>query len=157
MLTATTRRVRRFAERERLFRRVQKVAVAVSGGADSVAALLILRELREAFGFELLAVHFDHQLRPGSRDDLERVREICGGLGVEFVSGEGDVARASREARAGIEETARRMRYQFLAFVAGKEQAGCIATGHTRDDQVETVLMRFLRGSGVRGLRGMLP
>ena len=57
----------------------------------------------------------------------------------------------------GIEEAARRMRYQFLAFVAGKEGADCIVTGHTADDQSETVLLRILRGTGVRGLRGMLP
>src|SRR5690606_2269704 len=58
---------------------------------------------------------------------------------------------------AGIEETARRMRYQFLAFVAGKERCEAIATGHTADDQVETVLHHIVRGTGIRGLRGMLP
>jgi tRNA(Ile)-lysidine synthase len=73
------------------------------------------------------------------------------------VTGEGDVRSVAKRDRAGIEEAARTMRYQFLAFVAGKEQCDAIATGHTAGDQTETVLMRIVRGSGVRGIRGMLP
>ncbi len=140
-----------------MFRGARKVMAAVSGGPDSVAMLLVLLELRERFGFEIVAAHFDHQLRPGSRQDLEWVRELCAGLDVRFFSGEGDVALAAAEQGTGIEDAARRMRYGFLAFVAGKEAADTIATGHTADDQVETVLMRIIRGSGVRGIRGMLP
>lgn len=146
-----------FSERERLFRRSRKVLVAVSGGADSLACLLILRELREQLNFELAAGHFNHLTRPESTADLARVREICAQLGVDCLTGEGDVAAVAREQRRSVEEVARAMRYQFLAFVAGKEGADRIATGHTADDQVETVLMRVLRGSGVRGIRGMLP
>lgn len=119
--------------------------------------LLILLDLREKFGFEVVACHFDHQLRATSAADLARVRELCASLGVECLSGEGDVRSVARQQSLGIEETARRMRYQFLGFVAGKELADCVATGHTADDQAETVLMRVLRGSGVRGIRGMLP
>ena len=117
----------------------------------------MLRHLREEFGFELEACHFDHQLRPESEADRDRVRAICESLGVECVTGEGDVRSVAARNRASIEETARTMRYQFLAFVAGKEQCDAIATGHTADDQAETVLMRIVRGSGVRGIRGMLP
>lgn len=131
--------------------------VAFSGGPDSTACLVVLRALREEFGFDLTAAHFDHQIRPESRHDLERARHIASTLGIEFVSGEGDVASVARQQRANLEETARKMRYQFLAFVAGKEGADCLATGHTYDDQAETVLMRIVRGTGVRGVRGMLP
>ncbi|OAI40965.1 hypothetical protein AYO38_00865 [bacterium SCGC AG-212-C10] len=140
-----------------MFRRVSRVLVAVSGGADSVACLLVLRRLQERFGFETMAAHFDHQLRPESKQDLEWVREHCNSLGVTCLTGEGDVAAAARERRSGIEATARAMRYQFLGFVAGKERCECVATGHTANDQAETVLQRVLRGSGVRGIRGMLP
>jgi len=133
------------------------VLVAVSGGADSVACLLILLRLRERFTFDVVAAHFDHQLRAESQADMQFVRELCGRLGVPCFTGEGDVAGVAAQQRAGIEETARRMRYQFLAFIAGKERADCVATGHTADDQAETVLMRVIRGSGVRGIRGMLP
>jgi tRNA(Ile)-lysidine synthase len=149
--------VERFARSEGLFRRPAKVLVALSGGPDSVACLLILRALRERFGLEIIAAHFDHKLRPESGADLDAVRVLCHRFAVECLTGEGDVARAATERRMGVEEAARRMRYEFLAFVAGKERAAAIVTGHTRDDQVETVLQRVLRGTGVRGLRGMLP
>ena len=150
-------RVRRFAARERLFRHLDQLVVAVSGGPDSLAALLLLRELGEERGFELAAAHFDHQLRPGSAADRDFVAGLCERLGVPCVTGEGDVRLAATESRAGIEETARRLRYQFLAFAAERRGAGAVATGHTADDHAETVLHHVLRGSGVRGARGMLP
>jgi tRNA(Ile)-lysidine synthase len=140
-----------------MFRGARKVMAAVSGGPDSLAMLIVLLDLRERFAFEVVAAHFDHQLRESSRRDLEWVREVCGELDVPFFSGEGDVALAAAEQGTGVEDAARRMRYGFLAFVAGKEGADTIATGHTADDQVETVLMRIIRGSGVRGIRGILP
>lgn len=140
-----------------MFRRTRKLLVAVSGGADSTAALLILLNLRERFGFEVVACHFDHQLRESSAADMEAVREFCAGLGVECFTGEGDVRGVARQQKQGLEVTARTMRYQFLAFVAGKELADAVVTGHTADDQAETVLMRIVRGSGVRGIRGILP
>jgi len=140
-----------------MFRRTSKILVALSGGADSLATLLVLRELAPQYGFALLACHFDHQLRDESKEDMAAVRALCLRLGVECVTGEGDVGGAAARTKRGIEETAREMRYQFLAFVAEKEGCDAIATGHTRDDQAETVLMRVIRGSGVRGIRGMLP
>ncbi len=140
-----------------MFRRVKRVLAAVSGGPDSVALLVLILELGKARGFDVVAASFDHQLRPESADDLVRVREICAGLGVECFTGEGDVRSVARQQRRSIEDVAREMRYQFLGFVAGKEHADCVATGHTADDQAETVLMRVIRGSGVRGVRGMLP
>ena len=150
-------RIRRFAERERLFRRLEKLVVAVSGGPDSVAALLLLHELGQEAGFEVVAAHFDHKLRPDSTGDREFVTDLCERLGVPCMTGEGDVLLASAQMRTGIEETARRLRYQFLAFAAERQGAGAVATGHTADDHVETVLHHLVRGSGVRGMRGILP
>lgn len=140
-----------------MFRRVHRVMVAFSGGPDSLACLLLMRELGQQQGFEVVAAHFDHQLRPESAADLERARAICTDLGLSCVTGEGDVGAVAAQQHMGIEETARRMRYQFLAFAAGKEGADCLVTGHTADDQAETVLMHIIRGAGIRGLRGMAP
>lgn len=140
-----------------MFRRTQKVLVALSGGADSTACLLVVRELGRDLGFEVAACHFDHMLRPESSADMDAVRGLCDRLEVECITGEGDVPGVSSQMKRGIEETAREMRYQFLAFVAEKMGADCIATGHTSDDQAETILMRIVRGSGIRGIRGMLP
>ncbi|MEO8539244.1 MAG: tRNA lysidine(34) synthetase TilS [bacterium] len=140
-----------------MFRRTRKVLLALSGGTDSLATLIVLQALGAELGFEVEACHFDHQLRPESKSDMDRVRELCSGLGVECVTGEGDVAGVAAQMKRGIEEMAREMRYQFLSFVAEKEGADCIATGHTADDQAETILMRVVRGSGIRGIRGMLP
>lgn len=131
--------------------------MALSGGADSLACLLVLRDLREHFGFDLIAAHFNHLTRPEAGDDLDFARRTCAELGIDCFTGEGDVPGVASQQRRSLEEVGRAMRYQFLAFVAGKEGADRIATGHTADDQVETVLMRVLRGSGVRGIRGMLP
>ncbi|MBK7328739.1 MAG: tRNA lysidine(34) synthetase TilS [Dehalococcoidia bacterium] len=150
-------RVQVLSQRERMFRRVGKVLVAVSGGADSMACLVILRELGRSSGFTVEACHFDHKLRANSGDDLDAVRTMCAGLGVECITGEGDVAAVAAQMRRGMEDAAREMRYQFLAFVAEKQGSDCIATGHTANDQAETILMHIIRGSGVRGIRGMLP
>ena len=151
------RQIRVLALEERLFRRLSKLLVGVSGGPDSLAALVLLTRLGQEYGFAVVACHFDHKLRPDSEADRRWVRQQCEALGMQCVTGEGDVAAMAADMGLGIEEAARKMRYQFLAFAAGKENADAIATGHTRDDQVETVLQHIIRGAGVRGLRGMLP
>lgn len=153
----TLERVAAFCNRERLLNRTHRVLLAVSGGADSLAALLILCRLRERFGFEVVTCHFDHQLRSESDSERDWVRNICESIGVPCVTGEGDVAGLARESRLSLETAARQMRYEFLAFAAGQKTADCVATGHTADDQTETVLMHILRGTGIRGLRGILP
>jgi tRNA(Ile)-lysidine synthase len=127
--------------------------VAVSGGADSLCLLLILMEL----GFPLCAAHFDHGLRPESAGDSELVRRMAETLGVSFHTERGDVRREAAHRRATLEEAARELRYDFLARTAAACKAPSVATGHTADDQAETVLMHLLRGSGLEGLRGIRP
>jgi tRNA(Ile)-lysidine synthase len=131
------------------------LVVALSGGADSVALLDALVSLRKRRGFELVAAHLDHGLRPESADDARFCEELCQRLGVPIRTGHSDVrARAERE-RRGTEDAARRERYLFLRRVARETGADAIATAHNRDDQAETLLLRLLRGSGRFGLGAM--
>ena len=136
------------------------VLCAVSGGADSVCLLHWLSGLRNEYGFELTAAHYNHQLRgEQSLRDQEFVRSFVGRCcpGVELVVGSGDVAGQAQKAGAGIEETAREMRYAFLHQVARQVGADVIATAHNAEDNAETMLLHLMRGSGLRGLTGIRP
>lgn len=131
------------------------VVVAVSGGADSVALLCGLHELRakEASG-GLIAAHFNHRLRAGAEHDAQFVQQICQRLGVRCAVG---VAEESIKEGAddGVEAAARVARYGFLLKTAEQAGARYVATAHTADDQAETVLHRVLRGTGIAGLAGI--
>lgn len=127
------------------------MVVGVSGGPDSLALLHHLHSL----GIPLLAATFNHQLRAEAAQDVEFVRSVASQLGVPFVSDSADVAAYAREQHLSIEQAARELRYQFLFREARKSGAQAVAVGHTADDQAETVLMHFVRGSGLAGLRGM--
>lgn len=146
-----------FVEKEKLLKGVSNLLVAVSGGPDSLALLELLKEIRVEFGVELSVAHFDHKLRNDSKGDLDFVREICASEGIKFISGEGDVQEVIDSAGGSLEEIARKMRYDFLAFAAERHLAEAVATGHTYEDLAETVLQRILRGTGIRGVQGILP
>lgn len=124
---------------------------AVSGGADSVALLRSLHEVRPE---GITIAHLNHQLR-GEESDADEafVRDLADCLRIPCRTARVDVA--ARAAGANLEATARESRYEFLAGVAREVGAGWIATGHTADDQAETVLHRLIRGSGLQGLRGI--
>jgi len=133
--------------------RGEHLVVAVSGGPDSTALLAGLAELAPGRGLRLTAAHVDHALRGGeSVSEGEAVAALAARLGVGCTR-----RRAAVEAGAGVEARARRARYRALADMAQELGASWIVTGHTRDDQVETVLLRLLRGAGRRGLGGMRP
>ena len=135
----------------------QALVVGLSGGGDSVALLDAIVALEARRGVRAIAAHLDHGLRPDSGDDAAFCRSLCEGLGVTFRLAAADVgARAARE-RGGIEQAARRERYEFLDAVRRETGASAIAVAHTRDDQAETLLLRLLRGAGATGLGGMRP
>lgn len=134
------------------------ILCAVSGGADSICLLHILSSEAKSRGYSVAAAHFNHRLRGAEADtDEEFVRAFCAQRGIPFYSGSGDVAGESRRRRAGLEETARRLRYAFLDETARELGAARIATAHTADDNAETLLMHLLRGSGLSGLSGIPP
>ena len=128
------------------------VLAAVSGGADSMAMLDALRAMQRG---RLVVAHFDHRLRKDSARDAEHVAAYARKHGLEFVLGTEDIAQRARAQRTSIEETARDARYEFFEEIAERLRAACVATAHTRSDQIETILMRILRGSGRVGVAGI--
>jgi len=127
------------------------LVVAVSGGPDSTALLLILADLADEFGLVLHVAHFDHRTRPKqSAADADFVTRLANRVGAPIRVGRADAPTRS-------EDDARRARYAFLRRAAQEIGATAIATGHTRDDQAETVLLHLARGSGLAGLAGMRP
>jgi tRNA(Ile)-lysidine synthase len=134
------------------------VLCAVSGGADSMSLLHLLRTLSGQAGFSLHAAHFNHHLRREESDrDEAFVRERCASWGVPLTCGGGDVRAQAAQAGRGIEETARALRYAFLEETADALGAARIATAHTADDNAETLLLHLVRGSGLAGLTGIPP
>jgi len=161
---------------ERLLRTIRKsnslragdrVAAAVSGGADSVALLCLLIELREELGIVLSVAHVNHKLRGEESDEDERfVAQLAEQYGLDLhvraspIDG-GDNLRDGRDkttsGSSGIEAAARELRYRFFRELAHDDRVTKIATAHTLDDQAETVLLRIFRGTGIRGLAGIHP
>ena len=143
---------------QRLLQAGDCVAVAVSGGADSVALLRLLLELRQELGLVLSVAHFHHRIRGAEGDADQRfTAELAQQFQLEFHSGSADVPAYVRNHKLSLESAARELRHQWFRKLVQQEHADKIATAHTLDDQAETVLMRILRGTGVRGLSGIAP
>ena len=151
-------KVLKYIREQQLLQPGQRVAVACSGGADSVALLRILLDLRDELGVVLSVAHFHHQIRGAEADADERfVEELAGRLQLEFHCGSGNVPAHAAAEKISLETAARDLRHQWFAGLITQSKADKIATAHTLDDQAETVLMRILRGTGARGLTGIAP
>jgi len=134
-----------------------RVGIAVSGGADSVALLRLLLELHRELGVVLSVVHFNHQLRAPASDDDERfVAGLAAQHKLPFHCGRGDVSGYAAKHRRSLEAAGRELRYQYFRQLL-EGGLNRVATAHTLDDQAETVLLRFARGAGSRGLAGIYP
>jgi tRNA(Ile)-lysidine synthase len=125
--------------------------IGVSGGPDSLCLLHALHNL----GYPIIAAHVNHGLRPEADEERQVVNQFAANLGVDFISCRVDVQSYASEFSISIEEAARSMRYRFLFEQAEIKGASAVLVGHNADDQVETILMHLLRGSGLTGLRGM--
>jgi tRNA(Ile)-lysidine synthase len=127
------------------------VLLGVSGGPDSLCMLHLMWRL----GWKLVVAHLDHRLRPDSSLEADRVASAAEHLGIPFILGRENVQEFGDSQGLSLEEAARLVRYQFLFTEADRMQVQAVAVAHTADDQVETVLMHLLRGSGMAGLTGM--
>jgi tRNA(Ile)-lysidine synthase len=152
------RRVLDTIARHAMIRPGDRIGIGVSGGADSVAMLRILAELRAGLGITVFVLHFHHQLRGAAADEDERfVKDLAAEFSLAFESGRADVAGEARLHGWNVEDAARRLRYQFFASVAGTRGLNRVAVAHTSNDQAETVLSHLLRGTGLTGLAGIYP
>ena len=152
-MQALAERVAEVMARHRMTERGQRVGVAVSGGADSVCLLHLLRELAPRWELRLSVLHLNHRLRgEESEADAEFVRRLAADLALACHTREIDVAALNRD---NLEQTARRARQEFFLGFLKSGVLDRVATGHTRSDQAETVLFRLLRGSGITGLAGI--
>jgi tRNA(Ile)-lysidine synthase len=151
------RQVQLIIQDYQMFERGHTVLVAVSGGADSMALLHMLWQLREPLALQLCVAHLNHQMRPNATDDAHFVETTAGYLGIRCICDTRDVPTYQRQHKLSPEDAARQLRYAFLRATATQLGADRIAVGHTADDQAETVILHLLRGSGLRGLGGIPP
>ena len=150
--------VRRTIDHYRLLEKGDRVIVGVSAGVDSMVLLYLLNAFRQEFDLFLIVAHIHHGLRPvESEKEAELVQKESVRLGLPFEYGQFNVKEFRESEGFSLQDAARRIRFQFFYHLLRKHHAGKIALGHNADDQVETVLLRLLRGSGLKGLKGMLP
>ena len=135
------------------------IILAVSGGADSTALLLAVDELikHEKLGVTPVIAHLNHGLRDESKDDAQWVKKLAKDLGYNVTVGTRGIKESASKRKVNLEQMARDARYDFLAKAAARKDSRYVLTGHTQDDQAETVVMRLLRGSAAEGLSGSSP
>jgi tRNA(Ile)-lysidine synthetase-like protein len=131
------------------------VIVGYSGGADSTALLHLLKRLQSEFNLRIHAAHLHHGMRPEADDDVRVCASVCAQLGVPLHVERVDVPALAQAERISLEEAGRNARYAFFERLARELNAVAVALAHTRDDQIETILINLLRGTGPRGLCGM--
>lgn len=128
-----------------------RVMVGYSGGADSTCLLVLLKEA----GVDVCAAHLNHRQRPEAEDELNQCRAVCESLRVDFTPGHADVPLIAHQLKIGLEEAGRHARYDFFRQAARYTGAHLIATAHTQDDLVESVILNMARGCGLHGLTGI--
>ncbi|MEI8350606.1 MAG: tRNA lysidine(34) synthetase TilS [Candidatus Omnitrophota bacterium] len=138
-----------------LLKKKDKVILGVSGGPDSLCMLYQLYRLRKEYKLQLVCAHFNHSLRDEADSEEEFVKNLCASLDIKFVSEKKDVKKFFNG--DSLEQTARNLRFDFFLKCSRHFKIKKLALAHHKDDLVETVLMRLIRGSGLRGLRGFLP
>lgn len=152
-------RVQKIIKRYNFLKKGNRVIVAISGGPDSVCLAYLLWRLRKKYGLKLHLFHFQHGLRSkkAEKRDVEVVRNLAGKLSLPLIIKKIGVSSYARKYKLSIEEAGRNLRYKFLLDFAKKRNYNRIATGHTLDDQAETILFNLIRGSGTAGLSGIPP
>lgn len=134
-----------------------KIVVGVSGGPDSICLINLLNDIinQGQMKFELVVCHINHMIREDASDDEEFVKKYCENKKIPFFVKHAQISEIAKDQKIGTEEAGRKIRYDFFEETLKNTEANKIATAHTKNDNVETVLMNMIRGSGTSGLRGM--
>jgi len=159
-MTDLKNKVADFIRTRGLFTGCPKVLAAVSGGADSVALLYVLIALKNDgfFAGDIVCGHINHQLRGADADrDEHFVAQLCQNVGVEMIAKRVDVTGHAQRQKLSIETAARLLRRQALLDIANEKNISTVVTAHHTDDNAETIIQRFARGTGIRGLAGIWP
>ena len=133
----------------------EKIIVAVSGGPDSICLLNILNNIKDKLNIKIVVAHVNHSLRAEADEETEYVKEFCEKLNIECFIKKINILEIAENYKVGTEEAGRRERYNFFDEVFLKIKADKIATAHNLNDNVETVLMNIIRGTGLYGLKGI--
>lgn len=131
------------------------IVVGVSGGPDSITLLDILIKIQKEIKFNIVVAHVNHMIRDEAIDDEKYVENYCKDKGIAFYRKQIQVEKIAKEKKIGTEEAGRNLRYEFFNEILEKTNSNKIATAHTKNDNVETVLMNIIRGSGTKGLKGI--
>lgn len=136
-----------------------KLVLGVSGGPDSIAMLDILNEIRmdkkNDLNFQIVVAHINHMIREEADDDEKFVKNFCKKKSIEFYSKSIDVQKLANTNKIGTEEAGRNARYEFFDEILVKTNSNKVAIAHNKNDKAETIIMNFMRGSGISGLKGM--
>ncbi len=146
-----------YCRKTAMFETGDKVVLGVSGGADSICLLFALLKLREILGIELYVVHVNHKIRQEAGEDAAYVRSLCEKEQIPFVLEEVDVQTMAKELGMGTEEAGRMARYEAFSKACGRFGANKIAVAHNSNDRAETMLFHLFRGTGLKGMAGILP
>ncbi len=149
-------KVKQFIESNNLLKNGDRVLLAVSGGPDSMVLLDIMQNLSKIMDFEIGVAHINHQIRPDSHKDLLFVENLCKKLNIPFYGRDIYIFGGRKSQKKSLEQKAREERYNALKSIADEFGYNLIATGHTKSDQAETILMRILSGTNIKSLSGIL-
>ncbi len=152
-----TDKVRTYMEEQHMIEQGDRIVLGVSGGADSVALLMLLAELKEQWQLRLFVVHVHHGIRKEADEDVRYVQQLCAQFNLPCSVFYEDIPALAKQQKMSEEEVGRVCRYRHFYEVAGQVNANKLAVAHHMDDQAETVLFHLVRGSGLSGVRGMQP
>lgn len=144
-----------FVTKYNLIEKGDKIILGVSGGPDSLCMLTILHKIAKEINFEIIVCHINHGLRENAKKDETFVKDFCKKINVPFFVKHADIRKMAEEQKRGLEETGRKVRYDFFDEISKQTKSNKIAIAHNLNDKCETIIMNILRGTGTKGLIGM--